>query len=391
MTGQSFNPKKTPLLLQESETWAGGFFSRLKSYLTERPQKLPRGCDNAKLFREGQFGAGFLDNLKDALASVPAGARRPTDGRMIVEVKPWYVLFWENIRDTVAPPKLPPLKLTSKPIPVKSIWSQNPQIERTQLLSFAAHCLIIALLLAPGVMEMTATVQARRIELTATDIAPYVPKQAAAKKALGGGGGGERSNVPASKGRAPRFSMNQQLAPPAVVRRNPDATLQVEPTLFGPPEIRLPSSNLPNWGDPLAAGLTGSSGPGSGSGIGSGSGGGIGSGHGAGFGEGSGGGAGGGVFNAGAGGVGYAQCLYCPRPDYSDEGYKAKYQGAVLLRVLVTADGRATNITVVKGVGLGLDDKAVEKVRIWRFRPSVGPNGKPVAAWNTVEVVFRLH
>ena len=391
MTGKGLNSKKMPILLEEQETWAGGFFSRLNSYLTERPKKLPPGVGNAKLFVDASFGAGFLDNLKDALASVPAAARRPTNSRMIVEVKPWYAIFWENLRDTIAPPKLPPLKLTSKPIPVKSIWSKNPQIERTHLISFAVHVLVIALLLTPGVMELTSTVQARRIELTATDIAPYVPKQAGAKKAQGGGGGGERSNVPASKGKAPRFSMNQQLAPPTVVQRNLNAALQVEPTLYGPPEIRLPSSNLPNWGDPLAAGLTGSSGPGSGSGIGSGSGGGIGSGEGAGFGEGSGGGTGGGVFNAGTGGVSYAACLYCPHPEYSEEGYKAKYQGTVLLRVLITAEGKAANIAVSKGVGLGLDEKAIERVRTWRFKPSIGPNGKPVAAWNTVEVVFRLH
>ena len=67
------------------------------------------------------------------------------------------------------------------------------------------------------------------------------------------------------------------------------------------------------------------------------------------------------------------------------------YQGVVLLRVLITAEGKATNISVVKGLGLGLDEKGIEAVRAWRFRPSIGPNGRPVAAWNTVEISFRLH
>jgi protein TonB len=65
--------------------------------------------------------------------------------------------------------------------------------------------------------------------------------------------------------------------------------------------------------------------------------------------------------------------------------------GTVLLRVLITPEGKATNISVMKGPGLGLDEKAIEAVRAWRFRPSLGPNGRPVAAWNTVEITFRLH
>ncbi len=84
---------------------------------------------------------------------------------------------------------------------------------------------------------------------------------------------------------------------------------------------------MDNYGDPLAKILTGSGGPGSGGGIGTGSGGGIGSGEGGGLGPGSGGGTGGGAYRPGTGGVGYPECLYCPRPNYSDEARKAKYQG----------------------------------------------------------------
>ena len=88
--------------------------------------------------------------------------------------------------------------------------------------------------------------------------------------------------------------------------------------------------------------MTASDGSGGGGGIGTGQGGGIGSGNGGGLGPGSGGGTGGGAFRPGTGGVGYPSCLYCPTPEYSEDARKAKYQGVVLLQLVVTADGRAT-------------------------------------------------
>jgi TonB family protein len=136
--------------------------------------------------------------------------------------------------------------------------------------------------------------------------------------------------------------------------------------------------------------LTSSSGPGGGSGIGSGTGTGIGSGSGGGLGPGSGGGTGGGAFRAGTGGVGYPSCLYCSEPQYSEDARKAKWQGTVVLQVIITSDGRATNIQIVKGPGLGLEDKAIEAVRNWRFKPALGPDGKPVATLTPIEVTFRL-
>ncbi len=392
MTTLTPKSNRVPGFLVPEESWAAGFFTRLKSYLTERPGPLPKSAGNERYFREGSFGADLFENLRDFFSPVPVAARRPLHTRMMDEQRSMLTIFWENLRDTIAPPKLPPLQVTSKPIKVKDIWSKDPQARPAQLASLAMHVLIIGLLLAPVVNEFSAaSVKADHITLSAVEIAPYVPKQPGAKKAQGGGGGGERNPLPASKGKAPKFSMNQQLAPPQVVIRNQNPALQVDPTLYGPPELKLPNSNLPNWGDPRAALLTGSGGPGSGGGIGDGTGGGIGSGDGGGYGPGSGGGTGGGAFNAGTGGVSYATCIYCPRPEYSEEGYKAKYQGTVLLRFLVTAEGKVTNISVIKGLGLGMDEKAIEAVRTWRLRPSVGPNGKPVAAWNTAEVAFRLH
>ncbi len=83
-------------------------------------------------------------------------------------------------------------------------------------------------------------------------------------------------------------------------------------------------------------------------------------------------------------------CAYCPIPTYTDEARHGKVQGSVTLQVLVGADGRAQSIRIVKGIGFGLDERAVETVRGWRFTPARDGARRKVAAWITVEAVFRL-
>ncbi|HEY4817092.1 MAG TPA: energy transducer TonB, partial [Candidatus Acidoferrum sp.] len=96
------------------------------------------------------------------------------------------------------------------------------------------------------------------------------------------------------------------------------------------------------------------------------------------------------IARAGVGGVTVPICVHCPAPNFSEEGRAAKYQGTVVLRVVITTEGVATNIVVVKGPGNGLEEKAIEAVRSWRFRPAVGPDGQPVATMLPIEVTFRL-
>ncbi len=101
---------------------------------------------------------------------------------------------------------------------------------------------------------------------------------------------------------------------------------------------------------------------------------------------------------AGAGGPGrnfanvvsQAACLHCPEPPYTDEARKAKLQGNVTLRVLIGADGRATRIQLVKGLGLGLDEQALQAVRSWRFVPARDARRQPVPTWVTIETRFQL-
>jgi len=155
--------------------------------------------------------------------------------------------------------------------------------------------------------------------------------------------------------------------------------------------MQFPSPNLDRYGDPLLRLISDSEGPGSGGGMGNGKGTGLGDGNGAGLGPGREAGWGDGdVFRPGGNGVGYPVCAYCPDAKYSEEARKAKFQGVVILQVVVTADGRAANLRVVSGPGLGLEEQAVAAVQTWRFRPAFGPNRKPVATQIAVEVQFRL-
>lgn len=256
--------------------------------------------------------------------------------------------------------------------------------------SFLVHAVLL-FIIAFASSRPTVSEEPLKKETIVTELAPYkVIYPASSKLAGGGGGGGERMDTPASKGKLPKFSTKLRLTPPVAVLRNPNPKLPAEPTLIGPPEIELPSPNLPNYGDPLAALLTNSSGPGSGGGIGTGSGGGVGSGGGSGVGHGSGGGAGDGVYEVG-GGVSAPECLYCPNPKFTDEAIKDRVSGVPLLSVVVKENGVILegSVRMVNKVGYGLDEAAMEAVRGWRFKPGK-KDGKPVRVRVYIEVKFRM-
>jgi periplasmic protein TonB len=183
----------------------------------------------------------------------------------------------------------------------------------------------------------------------------------------------------------------QQLAPPAMVLRNDHPKLAVEPSVVIPPQMKLADNHMPNLGDPMSKLPSGppSNGTGSGGGIGSGSGGGVGSGEGPGVGPGRGGGTGGGIFKVG-GGVSAPRGVYTPDPEYSEEARKAKYQGTVILWLIVDPTGKPRDIKVARSLGMGLDEKAIEAVKAWKFDPA-RKDGAPVAVQINVEVNFRLY
>ena len=202
----------------------------------------------------------------------------------------------------------------------------------------------------------------------------------------GGGGGGAHEKVQTPKGAVPKQKL-EQITPPQVVPPE-RAKLTADPSVVVPPQIKLPTAG--DLGNPLAS-ITGpmSQGTGLGGGLGSGTGTGIGSGSGPGVGPGRGGGYGGGVFHVG-GGVSAPRPIYDPDPDYSEEARKAHWQGTVLLWVVVGPDGKVHDVKVSRSLGLGLDEKAVEAVRIWKFDPA-RKNGQPVAVEMTIEVNFHMY
>lgn len=300
----------------------------------------------------------------------------------------WKSLF-RNVDEFFFPKKLPPLVLTSKPVPVRDIWGFYNYKERGIFGSTLLHILAVALIIVATYLgpKIVPVKPQETVVLIAPDDLPVLP--ASKSRSGGGGGGGDRDKLQASPGRLPKQSM-QQFTPPMVVPHNPDPKLPMEATVVIPPDVKLQQPPLPDLGNPMShLPSVPSNGTGSGGGIGSGGGGGVGSGEGPGYGPGSGGGTGGGVFHVG-GGVSAPKKIYDPDPEYSEEARKAKYQGTCVLYVVVGPDGKPRDIRVQRTLGLGLDEKAIEAVKTWRFEPAT-KDGKPVSVAINIEVDFRLY
>lgn len=323
----------------------------------------------------GRVDAAISADASDHLARLLAPAT--------VEI-PWYVSLFRSVREIVRPEKLPPLEITSKPVAVKSIWGLYGANSSSRYISAAVHVAVFALLMVTFTNKTVQQKISRTAALIDPNLKPYIaPPQP--KQQGGGGGGGAREIAPVTKGQAPKPAL-KQFAPPMVVKEEPK--LPMMPTIVAPPDAVLPQNNLPNWGDPLAKLSNLSNGQGFGGGMGNGSGGGLGSGTGGGFGPGQGGGIGGGIYRVG-GGVSAPSVLYKIDPEYSEEARKAKYSGTVTLSVIVDAQGNARDIHVTKSLGMGLDEKAIEAVMKWKFRPGMKA-GQAVNVRATVEVNFRL-
>lgn len=199
-----------------------------------------------------------------------------------------------------------------------------------------------------------------------------------------GGSGGNHDPLPASRGNPPRASLDPQLVPPTVIVPKEPPKLAVEETVRVAPDVQLPQGG--QVGDPMSQFLRSlSNGPGGPGGVGPGCCDGIGSSSGPGFGPGP-----PGIYPAGKMGVTVPQAIFSPEPSFSDEARKAKAQGIVMLVLVVGKDGRTYDIHVRQSLGLGLDEKAIEAVGRWRFRPAT-LNGLPVATQIAVQVDFRLY
>jgi protein TonB len=357
------------------------FWSNLVQFLTERPVKITerRGAP----FTQTSFGAGFGDNFKDFFSSRPV-PKSAGQSRLEVNWGANFGGFGGRVKEFFFPKKLAPLPFAVKPVRVKDIWSKDENFGWTQIISFGLHGSLIALLIVPFFTNvLPASTEAKnRVDVTQLDISPYIGKLPVGNnKAGGGGGANDHTLTPVNKGKLPKFKMTQ-FTPPQVKPVNLNPKLAMDPSLLGPPDLKVLNPDLPTFGDPMASASSDSLGHGSGTGIGSGTGGGLG--------PGEGGGTGGGAFRAGVNGVGYPSCYYMPSPKYPEEARKVKYSGAVTVEILIDLDGRVKPTKMIQSPGLGLDETTMEAVKTWRCKPANGPSGKPVPTLASVEVVYRL-
>jgi protein TonB len=284
----------------------------------------------------------------------------------------------QSIRDVFFPEKLPPLVLESTPIAVVNPMDVKRD-PKTIAIAVGGHIVVILLIvwISSRVIKIVNAPKPKVVDLTFDVPAPQPPVKIPSPKAMGGGGGA-RDIAPVTAGHLPKFSPT-----PIVPPSNPP---KIEPKLTVDPAINVQTtvhmaSNLPNIGMPNAPNVGVSS-------MGNGSGGGLGSGRGNGMGPGSGGNTGGGVYSVG-GDVSAPRLIYQVDPEFSEEARKAKFQGEVLVALVVDATGRPTQVHVIRPVGMGLDEKAMEAVRQYKFAPAK-KGGQAVPVMLNVAVNFQI-
>ncbi len=207
---------------------------------------------------------------------------------------------------------------------------------------------------------------------------PPPPVKAPPKAVQMGGGGGQKGPTPVTKGNPPKFAPTQLNPPKAPPLEQPKINVPV--TVNVQTDLKMAKSDIPQIGVANSP-LVGMS-------MGNGKGTGLGSGNGNGIGPGSGGNTGGGLERIG-GSVSAPVVLYQPEPEFSEEARKAKVAGNVLVYLQVDENGRPQHVRVLRGIGLGLDEKAVEAVRQYKFKPAM-KNGRPVPVEMNVEVNFQI-
>jgi TonB family protein len=297
------------------------------------------------------------------------------------------------------------------PLVIGSVFADPEELayERAQLrnrrmeagvASFLVHLAVVLLLVLAVFHGGPAPAKNDNVVFVGNPI--YLPGEGNGTEGGGGGGGGKQEKLPAPGGRMPETLPVQMAAPDP---EEPKPLIPSDEDLARVPSVQMPieiaqDQNLP-VGDIMAPpGGPASSGPGSGGGMGSGTGTGIGSGRGPGVGPGSGGGMGGGSgggIGSGVGpyvvggGVKPPQALYQPLPAYTEEARKARTEGIVLIQAVIRRDGSVDSFKILRGLGYGLDESAINTIATkWRFRPGT-MNGTPVDVQANIEVSFRLY
>ena len=293
---------------------------------------------------------------------------------MLMQEEGTFASLVSSIRDVFFPQKLPPLVLESKPIPVPDRMKTR-QDPRATAASFLIYGLLIAIIgwMLNKHVQFTAPVK----QLIIANLTP--PPEMPKVNDRMGGGGGQRGPTPVTKGQLPKFA-DQQITPPKAPPMEQPKIKMPEPTIEVQKDLKMANNNMPVLGMPNSPLMGNSMGNGSGSGLGSG--------NGSGLGPGSGGNYGGGLRHVG-GGVSSPEVIYKVEPEFSEEARKAKFMGVVTVTLIVNTQGLPQDVHVIRGVGMGLDDKAVEAVRQYKFKPAM-ENGHPVPVRVNVEVNFQI-
>jgi periplasmic protein TonB len=295
----------------------------------------------------------------------------------------WFLRVRENLRQLFTASPLFPSAANGAPIHLPR-WDNSAGAGRAQSASLVTHALVIGALTLLAVYPPGP----RRKPLSPGEKNP--PSIAVSSGLLdrlrglhpndGSGNGSGHNLLPVTQGNLPARSSIQLVKP--MIPQNPNPEVPIPPTILDPsaPRILPPVNDI---GLPWMPDRNGSSGRGHGDTIGDGTEDSMGNTPGGGVGV-------GGKPGVYQPGVTLPTCAYCPDPQYTDEAREARLQGSVTLLVLVSADGRAAQIRITQGIGLGLDERAVQAIRTWRFVPARDAARRAVPAWVTVETVYRL-
>jgi protein TonB len=310
-------------------------------------------------------------------------------GKAFEEKSVWADLY-DNLLDLFFPPKLPPLELTSTPIPVPDRMAVKRSPAAIAISAFV-NLGILALLLFAFRNQVQQVVNKLNLTNIDANVTPWKPLTPKSGQMGGGGGGGSHDVAPPIKGHLPKIDPKPLLQPQVPIIEHPK--LALDPAIDVQKNIKLPDNpTLPLIGVTSSPNVTlASNGQGSGGGMGTGKNGGLGSGTRNGYGPGEGGNVGGGLRRVGDG-VTAPKPIFQPEAEFSDEARRAKYEGTVVVTLIVDANGNPQNVHVSRTLGMGLDEKAVEAVQKYRFKPAMDQRtGKPVPVMVSVEVRFRLY